>query len=69
MKILEFLKSPLEYQLLNRRFYNGIHPHWFNRVEKIPLKIRLTEVTGVRDARLNDFEFPAMAYIDGLTRR
>ena len=55
MKILECLQNSFKYQLLNRRFYEGIHPHWFYRIEKIPLQIRLTAVTGISDARLNDF--------------
>ena len=49
MKIFELLEDPdpVQYQMLNRRFYNGICPHWFRQILWEQLLIRLTETEGV----------------------
>ena len=45
MKIFEYLKDPMRFQILNKRFYNGIIPNWFARVRIARVIIRYTEVT------------------------
>ena len=35
MKIFELLEDPVKYQMLNKRFYNVICPHWFRQIERI----------------------------------
>ena len=49
MKIFLLLEDPIKYQMLNKRFYNGIYPHWFRQIERIKLEVRLTETKGVID--------------------
>jgi hypothetical protein len=47
MKIFDYLDNPALYQIINRRFYDGIAPNWFNQIQ-IAMSIRLTEeVTSV----------------------
>jgi hypothetical protein len=43
MKIFECLENPVKYQMLNKRFYYGIQPHWFSQIKSKPLQTRLTE--------------------------
>jgi len=43
MKIFECLENQVKYQMLNKRFYNGIQPHWFGQIKNKPLQTRLTE--------------------------
>ena len=35
MMIFGLLEDPVQYQMLNKRFYNGIYPHWFRQIERI----------------------------------
>ena len=67
MKILELLKDTVQYQILNKRFYNGICPHWFRQIERFGLEVRLTEEIGVINDCMTDFEYPTDDYIKGLT--
>ena len=34
MKIFELLEDPVQYQMMSKRFYNGIYPHWFRQIER-----------------------------------
>ncbi len=36
MLIFDFLENPLQYQVLNRRFYKGIMPNWVSKVYNKP---------------------------------
>ena len=67
MKIFERLENPVQYQILNKRFYNGIHPNWFSQIKRTYLKVRLTEGWGFSHEDLTDFEFPTQDYIEGLS--
>jgi hypothetical protein len=67
MKIFDYLENTVMFQLINRRFYCGIHPHWFSLIKSVQLQTRLSEVTGISHPNLTDFEFPSLAYIQGLT--
>ena len=67
MMIFVCLENPYRYQILSKRFYTGIQPHWFSRIKGGPVEIRLTEVFGVSHADLTDFEYPTVDYIAGLT--
>lgn len=67
MKIFDYLDNPALYQILNRRFYDGIAPNWFSRIQ-IAMSIRLTEVADfVSSPEYIDWEFPSSDYIKGLT--
>ena len=37
MMIFGLLEDPVKYQILNKRFYNGIYPHWFRQIELVQL--------------------------------
>ena len=63
--IFDYLKNPVKFQILNRRFYYGIHPHWFNQI--LLMNITHTKTTGVSHPKLIDFEFPTMEYFEKLT--
>ena len=67
MMIFVCLENPVKFQILSKRFYNGIHPHWFRQIKGGPVEIRLTELLGVRHANMIDFEYPTVDYIAGLT--
>ena len=67
MKIFEHLENPVQFQILNKRFYNGIHPNWFSQIKGTTLKVRLTEDEGVSHEDFTDFEYPTQDYIEGLT--
>jgi len=47
MKIFEYLENPVKIQILSKRFYKAIVPHWFGQIKRVRLVIRLTEDTGV----------------------
>lgn len=64
-KIFEYLKNPVRFQILNKRFYEGIHPHWFSQIQRV--NIRHTETEGVSHPNLVDFEFPTLDYVEDLT--
>ena len=67
MMIFVCLENPVRFQILSKRFYNGIQPHWFRQIKGRPMEIRLTEEIGVRHVELIDFEYPTVDYIAGLT--
>ncbi len=56
-------------QILNKRFYNGIMPHWINRIKLRKLRTRLTEGKYEADYYKVDFEFPTEGYVYGLTKQ
>jgi hypothetical protein len=66
MMIFVFLHNSVKYQILNKRFYNGIHPHWFKQIKKLSLMVRLTEDAGVSRSNLTYLEFPTLDYIENL---
>ena len=66
MMIFVFLHNSVKYKILNKRFYNGIHPHWFKQIKRLPLLVRLTEATIVSHLNLTYLEFPTLDYIEGL---
>ena len=47
MKIFEYLEDPVKIQILSKRFYKAIVPHWFSQIKRSRLVIRLTEEMGV----------------------
>ena len=45
MKIIEYLDGSMftTCQIINKRFYEGITPHWMNFVKKIKISVRVTD--------------------------
>jgi hypothetical protein len=67
MKIFDYLDNPALYQILNRRLYDGITPHWIKQMQ-INMPIRLTEeLSAVKLDFFIDWEYPTSDYIKGLT--
>ena len=67
MKIFDYLDNPALYQILNRRVYDGVTPHWFSQMQ-IAMPIRLTkELSAVKPDNFTDWEYPTQDYIKGLT--
>ena len=66
MKIFECLENPVKYQMLNKRFYDGIQPHWFSQIKSKFLQTRLTEQIGLSHNVLEVLEFPTVNYIESL---
>ncbi len=58
MKIFDYLDNPALYQILNRRLYDGITPHWIIQMQ-IAMPIRLTEeLSEVKPVGYSDWEYP-----------
>jgi hypothetical protein len=58
MKIFDYLDNPALYQIINRRFYNGITPNWFSQMQ-IDMPIRLTEeFSALKPGGLIEWEYP-----------
>ena len=70
MKIFEYFGYPkyATMQILNKRFYSGIMPHWANRSKLKKLRVRLTEGKYEADYYKVDFEFPSWEYFVGLSK-
>jgi hypothetical protein len=56
----------VRFQILNKRFYNGIIPHWFAKVRIAWLIIRYTKVSPSSRtyASMINIEFPSEDYIE-----
>ena len=58
MKIFDYLDNPALYQILNRRVYDGVTPHWFSQMQ-IAMPMRLTKkLSAVKPDYLTDWEYP-----------